>query len=75
VLRTVCDRPTLWEALLPAVALVMPADLAAVDRLLDDPSFFDPFRCWFDPVWGAAVDSDRDLPAVDVPQVPLPARL
>jgi len=52
VLRTVCDRPTLWEALLPAEALVMPAELAAVDRLLDDPSFFDPFRCWFDPVWG-----------------------
>jgi IS5 family transposase len=52
VLRTVCDRPTLWEALLPAEALVMPAELAAVDRLLDDPSFFDPFRRWFDPVWG-----------------------
>jgi transposase, IS5 family len=52
VLRTVCDRPALWEALLPAEALVMPAELAAVDRLLDDPSVFDPFRRWFDPVWG-----------------------
>ena len=30
----------------------MPAELEAVDRLLDDPRFFEPFRCWFDPVWG-----------------------
>ncbi len=52
MLRTVCDRPTLWETLLPAEALVMPAELAAVDRLLDDPGFFEPFRRWFDPVWG-----------------------
>jgi len=52
VLRTVCDRPTLWEALLPPEALVMPAELAAVDCLLDDPRFFEPFRRWFDPAWG-----------------------
>jgi transposase, IS5 family len=52
VLRTVCDRPTLWEALLPPEALVMPAELVAVDALLDDPRFFDPFRKHFDPVWG-----------------------
>lgn len=50
--RTVCDRPTLWEALLPAEALVMPAELVAVDRLLDHPRFFEPFRCWFDPAFG-----------------------
>jgi IS5 family transposase len=42
----------LWEALLPSEALVMPAELAAVDRLLDDPRFFEPFRRWFDPAWG-----------------------
>jgi len=52
VLRTVCDRPTLWEAQLPPEALVMPAELAAVDRLLDDPRIFEPFRRWFDPVFG-----------------------
>jgi transposase, IS5 family len=52
VLRTVCDRPTLWQALLPPEALVMPAELEAVDRLLDDPRFFEPFRRWFDPRMG-----------------------
>lgn len=50
--RTVCVRPTLWEALLPPEALVMPAELVAVDRLLDDPRFFEPFRRWFDPAFG-----------------------
>ena len=52
MLRTVCDRPTLWEALLPPEALVMPAELVAVDALLDDPRFFEPFRKHFDPRWG-----------------------
>ncbi len=52
MLRTVCDRPTLWEALLPLEALVMPAELVAVDELLDDWRFFEPFRKHFDPVWG-----------------------
>lgn len=52
MLRTVCDRPTLWEQLLPEEAKVMPPELAAVDELLDDGRFFDPFRRWFDPVWG-----------------------
>lgn len=50
--RTVCHRPTLWEALLPAEALVMPAELVAVDQLLDDERFFEPFRRWFDPAFG-----------------------
>ena len=52
MLRTVCDRPTLWQALLPPEALVMPAELEAVDRLLDDRRFFEPFRRWFDPSFG-----------------------
>ena len=52
MLRTVCDSPTLWEALLPPEALIMPAELVAVDRLLDDARFFEPFRKHFDPVWG-----------------------
>jgi IS5 family transposase len=30
----------------------MPAELVAVDALLDDPRFFEPFRKHFDPVWG-----------------------
>jgi IS5 family transposase len=42
----------LWAALLPPEALVMPAELAAVDRLLDDSRFFEPFRRCFDPAWG-----------------------
>ncbi len=30
----------------------MPAELEAVDVLLDDPRFFEPFRRWFDPSFG-----------------------
>lgn len=30
----------------------MPPELAAVDVLLDDSRFFEPFRKWFDPNWG-----------------------
>ena len=30
----------------------MPAELVAVDRLLDDPRFFEPFRAFFDPGMG-----------------------
>jgi transposase, IS5 family len=52
VLTTICVRPTLWEALLPPEALVMPVELVAVDRLLDDERFFAPFRRWFDPSFG-----------------------
>ena len=52
MLTTICVRPTLWEALLPPEALVMPAELVAVDRLLDDARFFTPFRRFFDPTFG-----------------------
>ena len=52
MLTTICVRPTLWEALLPPEALVMPAELVAVDRLLDDARFFTPFRRFFDPSFG-----------------------
>jgi len=47
VLRTINAQPTLWEAILPEMCLGMPAELVAVDRLLDDPSFFDPFVAHF----------------------------
>jgi hypothetical protein len=75
VLRTVCDRPTLWEVLLPAEALVMPPELPAVDRLLDDPRFFEPFRPHFSVWWGRPSYSDRNVSAVDVLEVPVPAWL
>jgi IS5 family transposase len=37
----------LWDALLPEMCLGLPAELAAVDRLVDDPVFFEPFRVHF----------------------------
>ena len=47
MLRTVNDQPTLWELILPAECLGLPPALAEVDRLLDDPRFFEPFRPFF----------------------------
>ena len=47
MLRTVGDQPTLWETILPAAVLGMPAELEAVDRLLDDARFFEPYRAFF----------------------------
>jgi IS5 family transposase len=52
MLRTVGDQPTLWESILPEVCLGMPAELEAVDRLLDDGRFFEPFRAFFHPILG-----------------------
>jgi IS5 family transposase len=47
MLRTVGGEPTLWEALLPAEALRMPAELERVDGLLDDERFVEPYREFF----------------------------
>ncbi len=48
MLRTVNDRPeTLWESVLPAECRRLPAELEAVDRLLDDERFFAPYRAFF----------------------------
>jgi IS5 family transposase len=47
MLRTLNAQPTLWDALLPEMCLRLPAELEAVDRLLDDPVFFEPFRAHF----------------------------
>jgi IS5 family transposase len=47
VLRTVSAQPTLWESVLPEPLLRMPAELEAVDRLLDDERFFEPYRRFF----------------------------
>ncbi len=44
MLRTKVDpQPTLWEAILPPEFLALPPGLAQIDRLLDDPVFFEPF--------------------------------
>jgi hypothetical protein len=50
--RTVGDRPPLWKSLLPAEVLRLPAGLARVDALPDDPAFFAPFARYFHPVIG-----------------------
>jgi IS5 family transposase len=47
MLRTVGEQASLWEALLPPAALVMPAELERVDRLLDDARFFAPYERFF----------------------------
>jgi len=52
VLRTVNAQPTLWESFLPDMCLRLPAELEAVDRLLDDPTFFAPYRKHFHPFFG-----------------------
>src|SRR5215470_19199649 len=50
--RTIGDGPSSWESLLPAEVLRLPEELARVDALLDDPSFFAPFERYFHPVLG-----------------------
>ena len=50
--RTVGDQPSLWESLLPEEVLRLPAELARVDALLDDPAFFAPFAPYSDPLIG-----------------------
>ena len=50
--QSIRTGPSLWESVLPPEALVMPAELARVDELLDDPAFFEPFRPFFDPELG-----------------------
>ncbi len=52
VFRTVSDQVSLWEAVLPPELLKLPAELARVDALLDDPAFFTPFVPFFDPRMG-----------------------
>jgi transposase, IS5 family len=52
VFRTVGDQVSLWESLLPEEVLRLPAELARVDGLLDDPVFFGPFAPHFHPVLG-----------------------
>jgi hypothetical protein len=57
--------------LLPDEVLQLPEELARVDALLDDPVFFAPFACYFDPLIGRPC-TPAECYAADVPQVPLP---
>src|SRR5262249_23120763 len=50
--RTIGDQPSSWESLLPEKVLRLPAELARVDALLDDPVFFGPFARFFDALIG-----------------------
>ena len=50
--RTIGDPVSLWESRLPVEVLRLPAELARVDALLDDPAFFAPFAPHFHPVIG-----------------------
>jgi Transposase domain (DUF772) len=53
VLVTKVDpQPTLWETILPPEFLRLPPGLGEIDRLLDDPVFFEPFEEFFDPEIG-----------------------
>lgn len=52
MLRTVSEERTLWDAILPESCLTLPAGLAEVDHLLDDPGFFEPFRPFFSARFG-----------------------
>jgi transposase, IS5 family len=45
---------TLWETILPEQCLGLPAGLETVDRLLEDPAFFEPYRAHFHATIGRA---------------------
>jgi IS5 family transposase len=47
MLRTVSEQPTLWESILPSEVLGLPAELVAIDGVLDDERFFAPYRRFF----------------------------
>jgi transposase, IS5 family len=49
MLRTTNPQHSLWEAILPEACLGLPAELARVDALLDDPRFLAPLAGHFDP--------------------------
>ena len=51
-MRTTSAVATLWDELLPVECRTMPAELTAIDALLDDPRFFAPYRPFFHPVLG-----------------------
>jgi IS5 family transposase len=52
MLVTTNPQQTLVETILPPGYQDLPAELAAVDALLDDPVFVEPYRAHFSPVMG-----------------------
>ncbi len=52
MLVTTNAQRTLWEAMLPPGYQDLPAELSAVDAVLADPVFFEPYRVHFSPRWG-----------------------
>lgn len=50
--RTQNRQMSIWEAVLPDELRLLPRELALVDGLLDDPSFWDPFRPHFHETFG-----------------------
>lgn len=54
MLRTRSNSPqiTLVDPFLPEELKALPAELAAIDRFLDDERFFASYRPHFDPLWG-----------------------
>ena len=52
MLRTTNPQHSLWETILPEPCLGLPAELARVDALLDDPGFLAPLADHFDPHLG-----------------------
>jgi transposase, IS5 family len=52
MLITTNPQQTLWETILPPGYQDLPRELAAVDVLLDDPVFFQPYRAHFSPLFG-----------------------
>jgi IS5 family transposase len=72
MLRTTNPQHSLWEAILPDACLGLPAELARIDALLDDPRFLAPLIGHFDPRIGRPHPAGH-LPADDVLEVPLPA--
>src|SRR6187549_1875856 len=75
MLRTRALEVSLWEAVLPGEVLRLPEELARVDVLLDESGVLRPVHAVLRPAAGTPVDADGGLPAVDVPQVPLPVGL
>jgi IS5 family transposase len=52
MLVTTNPQQTLWETILPLGYQDLPKELAAVDALLDDPAFFEPYRARFSALLG-----------------------
>ena len=48
MLRIVNDQPTVWDSILSAELLALPAELSRVDALLGGTAFFAPFAPYFD---------------------------